>query len=136
MIQKLCLSVKERAELVQNPLLLLDGGLGTTLEDQQGFKLSHHTSLWSSHLLITSALLSYATVLPFAIGINCTKLHKISNLIQSFEKAIETAGYSFPRLVLYPDGASHQRYDNNGSMTRVATASLKSHGKTNYPSLY
>ncbi len=34
------------------PILLLDGGLGTTLEDEHGVQFSSKTSLWSSHLLI------------------------------------------------------------------------------------
>ena len=48
---------------------------------------------------------------PFALGINCTKLRKVPNLITEFEHAIDKQGYEFPRLVLYPDGASGQVYD-------------------------
>ncbi|KAI0021678.1 Homocysteine S-methyltransferase [Xylariomycetidae sp. FL0641] len=36
-----------------SPILILDGGLGTTLEDEYGVKFSHQTPLWSSHLLVT-----------------------------------------------------------------------------------
>lgn len=35
-------------------LLFLDGGLGTTLEDQHGIKFDESTPLWSSHLLISN----------------------------------------------------------------------------------
>lgn len=35
------------------PIQLLDGGLGTTLEDKYGVKFSEATPLWSSHLLLT-----------------------------------------------------------------------------------
>ncbi|KAH9897407.1 Homocysteine S-methyltransferase [Xylariomycetidae sp. FL2044] len=34
-------------------ILLLDGGLGTSLEDEYNVKFDHDTPLWSSHLLIT-----------------------------------------------------------------------------------
>lgn len=39
--------------LLDKEILLLDGGLGTTLEDQYGVKYDQSTPLWSSHLLIT-----------------------------------------------------------------------------------
>lgn len=48
---------------------------------------------------------------PFAIGINCTKVHKISNLIAAFDKAAISQGFDVPRLVLYPDGAGGKVYD-------------------------
>ncbi|KAI2613492.1 Homocysteine S-methyltransferase [Hypoxylon fragiforme] len=34
------------------PVLFLDGGLGTSLEDNYGVKFGKHTPLWSSHLLV------------------------------------------------------------------------------------
>ncbi|XXG93767.1 AdoMet-homocysteine methyltransferase [Hypoxylon texense] len=34
------------------PVLFLDGGLGTSLEDNYGVKFDEHTPLWSSHLLL------------------------------------------------------------------------------------
>lgn len=49
--------------------------------------------------------------LPLAIGINCTKVHKLPKLIRQFEQAIADAGLPFPQLVLYPDGAGGQVYD-------------------------
>ncbi|KAJ9658171.1 AdoMet-homocysteine methyltransferase [Neophaeococcomyces mojaviensis] len=39
--------------LLEKEILLLDGGLGTTLEDNYGIKFNSSTPLWSSHLLIT-----------------------------------------------------------------------------------
>jgi homocysteine S-methyltransferase len=36
------------------PILLLDGGLGTSLEDLHGVEFSEKTPLWSGHLLISS----------------------------------------------------------------------------------
>lgn len=41
------------ASLLNKEILLLDGGLGTTLEDQYGVKFDSSTPLWSSHLLLT-----------------------------------------------------------------------------------
>ncbi|KIW95512.1 uncharacterized protein Z519_04097 [Cladophialophora bantiana CBS 173.52] len=38
--------------LLSKPILLLDGGLGTTLEDEHGIRFSSATPLWSSHLLV------------------------------------------------------------------------------------
>lgn len=37
------------------PIFLLDGGLGTTLEDQYSVQFGDHTPLWSSHLLLCDA---------------------------------------------------------------------------------
>ncbi|KAI1761900.1 Homocysteine S-methyltransferase [Hypoxylon sp. FL1150] len=34
------------------PILVLDGGLGTSLEDDYNVKFDEHTPLWSSHLLV------------------------------------------------------------------------------------
>ena len=42
------------ASRLSTPMLLLDGGLGTTLEDEHDITFSASTPLWSSHLLITS----------------------------------------------------------------------------------
>ena len=41
-------------ELFQQPILLLDGGLGTTLEEEHGVQFSSATPLWSSHLLMSA----------------------------------------------------------------------------------
>ena len=48
---------------------------------------------------------------PFAIGINCTNTNKLQRLVLRFETAILDGGFTFPRLVLYPDGACGQVYD-------------------------
>jgi homocysteine S-methyltransferase len=49
---------------------------------------------------------------PFAIGINCTKVHKLSNLVQKFESAAKEQSLTLPRLVIYPDEASGLVYDS------------------------
>jgi homocysteine S-methyltransferase len=48
---------------------------------------------------------------PFAIGINCTKVYKLRDLIQIFESASKEQNLVLPRLVIYPDGASGLIYD-------------------------
>ncbi|KIW66846.1 hypothetical protein PV04_06138 [Phialophora macrospora] len=48
---------------------------------------------------------------PFAIGINCTKVHKLPNLLRNFEDSAEAHNLALPRLVIYPDGAGAKVYD-------------------------
>ncbi|KAL2423338.1 hypothetical protein ABEF95_006704 [Exophiala dermatitidis] len=48
---------------------------------------------------------------PFAIGLNCTKIHKIPGLIRRFEEAAQSLSIKLPRLVIYPDGAGTKVYD-------------------------
>ncbi|RMZ75685.1 hypothetical protein DV738_g5327, partial [Chaetothyriales sp. CBS 135597] len=50
---------------------------------------------------------------PAAIGLNCTKIGKVKNLILQFEDAIAQQGHDYPRLVIYPDGAGNQVYDTH-----------------------
>ncbi|OJJ51794.1 hypothetical protein ASPZODRAFT_149001 [Penicilliopsis zonata CBS 506.65] len=49
-----------------SPVLLLDGGLGTTLEADHGIRFSPATPLWSSHLLITNPSVLRAVHAAFA----------------------------------------------------------------------
>jgi len=46
--------VSMAAALLKKPILILDGGLGTTLEDEHGVQYSSATPLWSSHVLVES----------------------------------------------------------------------------------
>lgn len=48
---------------------------------------------------------------PYAIGINCTKVDKLRNLIHEFEHSAEQSGLELPHLVVYPDGAAGLVYD-------------------------
>jgi homocysteine S-methyltransferase len=48
---------------------------------------------------------------PWAIGINCTKIHKIAGLVKAFEDAARRQALQLPRLVVYPDGAGGKVYD-------------------------
>jgi homocysteine S-methyltransferase len=60
---------------------------------------------------LVAALLGGDEPRPWGIGINCTKIWKVRDLIVEFEQAIENAGYEKTRLVLYPDGAGDLVYD-------------------------
>lgn len=50
---------------------------------------------------------------PFAVGVNCTKLHKIPGLIRHFEDTADKLDMELPRLVVYPDGAGDKVYDTS-----------------------
>ncbi|KAK0730940.1 Homocysteine S-methyltransferase [Lasiosphaeris hirsuta] len=50
------------------PIRILDGGLGTTLEDLFNVRFSAQTPLWSSHLLVTSPKLLMACQRLFALA--------------------------------------------------------------------
>ncbi len=50
---------------------------------------------------------------PYAIGINCTKVHKLRDLIRKFETGAERRGQRLPHLIIYPDGASDLVYDTS-----------------------
>ena len=53
-------------ELLAHPILFLDGGLGTTLEEEHGVHFSSLTPLWSSHPLISSPDMLLKTQTDFA----------------------------------------------------------------------
>lgn len=53
---------------------------------------------------------------PWGIGINCTKLHKLQDLVDKFEAAVsalvrEGKISAWPALVLYPDGTNGEVYN-------------------------
>lgn len=53
---------------------------------------------------------------PWGIGINCTKLHKLRDLVDKFEAAVsglvrEGKIAAWPALVLYPDGTNGEVYN-------------------------
>ncbi|KAL2757263.1 hypothetical protein ACRALDRAFT_2039731 [Sodiomyces alcalophilus JCM 7366] len=62
-------------------VLLLDGGLGTSLEDEHGVRFGHHTPLWSSHLLVTDQATLLACQRAFAdvpVDILSTATYQVS----------------------------------------------------------
>ncbi|KIV79495.1 hypothetical protein PV11_07055 [Exophiala sideris] len=50
---------------------------------------------------------------PFAIGINCTKIHRVAGIIQRYEEAARKLSLELPKLVFYPDGAGRKVYDTS-----------------------
>jgi homocysteine S-methyltransferase len=53
---------------------------------------------------------------PWGIGINCTKVAKLPQLVSAYERSVgllESAGHlhSWPSLLLYPDGTNGEVYD-------------------------
>ncbi|KAI1088232.1 Homocysteine S-methyltransferase [Rostrohypoxylon terebratum] len=67
---------------------------------------------------VVEALLSleYSDVLPWGIGINCTKIAKLPGLVDSYGRAVSRLASSGqletrPTLVLYPDGTNGEVYD-------------------------
>ena len=73
---------------------------------------------------------------PFGLGINCTKLSKIPRLVRQFEDAIDEFGYSFPRLVLYPDGAANQLYNTSRQVWETQDQTSSSIGSSWDSELY
>ena len=49
---------------------------------------------------------------PWGVGINCTKVQKLSKLIKDFESAAEKLKVTLPRLVIAPNGSKGQKYDS------------------------
>jgi homocysteine S-methyltransferase len=48
---------------------------------------------------------------PWGIGINCTKMHKLGGLVDAFGRAVKDVGCEVPTLVLYPDGMNGEVYN-------------------------
>lgn len=51
---------------------------------------------------------------PWGVGLNCTKIGKVENLVQKFEEevgALLREGSEWPALVLYPDGTNGEVYN-------------------------
>jgi homocysteine S-methyltransferase len=81
---------------------------------------------------VIRALLSseHSDSLPWGIGINCTKIAKLAQLVMAYEnsvRALESAGHiqSWPSLLLYPDGTNGEIYDTTTKTWRASTG-LKS----------
>lgn len=50
--------------------------------------------------------------MPWGIGINCTKMHKLSGLVDLFGQSVkDIVGDDAPTLVLYPDGTNGEVYN-------------------------
>ncbi|KAI1799590.1 Homocysteine S-methyltransferase [Daldinia bambusicola] len=93
-----------RAPDVLAPVLFLDGGLGTSLEDNYGVKFDENTPLWSSHLLIDDPETLRACQADFGsipVDILLTATYQVS--IEAFART-KTARYpqGIPRDKIVP----------------------------------
>lgn len=67
--------------------------------------------------VVEAMLLPYESkAQPWGVGINCTKLHKLPDLVAKFEAAVSTLVRdgkisAWPALVLYPDGTNGEVYN-------------------------
>ncbi|KAI1477734.1 Homocysteine S-methyltransferase [Daldinia eschscholtzii] len=78
---------------------------------------------------VVDALLSldYSDIIPWEIGINCTKIAKVPELVQMYENAVSrlaSAGklQAQPSLVLYPDGTNGEVYDTTTKTWRAPSS--------------
>jgi homocysteine S-methyltransferase len=80
---------------------------------------------------VVDALLStvHSNVVPWGVGINCTRVGKVGDLVQRYEEAvlqlISTGRLKeWPSLVLYPDGTTTEVYDTTTKTWRVPQGQL------------
>ena len=72
---------------------------------------------------------------PWGIGINCTKIQKLSGLVKKFEKAVQgliDLGdlHGWPSLVLYPDGTNGEVYNTTTKTWELPAGSTKPEVRT------
>lgn len=82
------------------PVLLLDGGLGTTLDDFYAVKFSHMTPMWSSHLLLSAPETLLAAQTAFASA-------GADILLTATYQASFNGFHLTPRLPSHTDGDHH-----------------------------
>lgn len=71
---------------------------------------------------------SLAEAVPWAVGINCTKVGKLDSLVKSYEAGVDSmvsvgSVREWPALVLYPDGTNGQVYDTVTQTWRIPEGS-------------
>ncbi|OAQ67479.1 Homocysteine S-methyltransferase [Purpureocillium lilacinum] len=79
------------------PVLILDGGLGTSLERSYGCTFTPATPLWSSHLLVSDPSLLQRCQADFASGVPVDVL-----LTATYQFSV--AGFAGTKTADYPDG--------------------------------
>ncbi|KAI2620253.1 Homocysteine S-methyltransferase, partial [Xylaria nigripes] len=87
--------------MTSTPLLFLDGGLGTSLEDEYGFQFTETTPLWSSDLLLSDRETLKSCQRDFAqvpVDILLTATYQVS--VDGFQR---TRTESFPNGVSRPE---------------------------------
>ncbi|KAI0002847.1 putative homocysteine S-methyltransferase [Xylariaceae sp. FL0662B] len=74
-------------------------------------------------------------LVPWGIGINCTKLSKLPRITQSLESSVrkmrsQNRISSWPSLVLYPDGANGKVYNTTTKKWELSDSLVKEQSKT------
>ncbi|KAI1103879.1 Homocysteine S-methyltransferase [Jackrogersella minutella] len=105
------------ASSTSNTLSLLNGGIPFWIScvfPGDGYTLPDGSDVGQ----VVDALLSldYSDIVPWGIGINCTKITKLLGLVELYGRAVTrlaSAGRleTHPNLVLYPDGTNGEVYD-------------------------
>ncbi|KAI1370917.1 Homocysteine S-methyltransferase [Hypoxylon crocopeplum] len=68
----------------------------------------------------------YSTIVPWGVGINCTKIEKLPKLVEMYGSSVRklaSAGRlkTWPSLILYPDGTNGEVYDTTTKTWRAST---------------
>lgn len=135
-------------ELIARPLLFLDGGLGTTLEEEHGIDFSAATPLWSTHLLISSpeTLLKTQTdfvragadiLLTATYQASFEGFSRTSRESQLHEETGNAGGYGHSEAAKYMCSAvaiSRRAFQNTERPTGLVALSLGAYGATMVPS--
>ncbi|POR37862.1 Homocysteine S-methyltransferase 1, partial [Tolypocladium paradoxum] len=84
------------------PMLILDGGLGTALEQRYNVAFSPATPLWSAHLLLSDPDTLLACQADFGRGVPVDVL-----LTATYQ--VSVAGFARTRTAAFPDGIDAAR---------------------------
>ena len=123
----------DAAKILSKPVILLDGGLGTTLEDQHEVQFSTEMPLWSSHLLIDEPETLLATQTTFSR--NGADVLLTATYQASYEGFANTEpGYSRTAAAEYMRSAVRITKFAIGSRKGLVALSLGAYGAVMLPS--
>lgn len=124
----------------RSPTFLLDGGLGTTLEDRHSVQFGDHTPLWSSHLLLSDPATLLAAQTSFAeAGVDVILTATYQASIKGFAATSRLdgdgdAGYTADEAASYMRGAVTVARKAFGGRAGTVALSLGAYGATMVPS--
>lgn len=105
----------------RSPVLFLDGGLGTSLQDDYGVAFDKSTPLWSSHLLVSDQ----ATLLACQSDFGRVPVDII--LTATYQVSIE--GFAKTRTAQFPTGVDRAKaVELIGDAVRIAGTAGSAHG--------
>ena len=113
----------ESSTMSPTPILFLDGGLGTSLQDDYGVVFDKSTPLWSSHLLVSDQKTLLACQADFGrVPVNII-------LTATYQVSIE--GFARTRTAQHPDGVDVTKVPGLvGDAVRIANNAGTGHGGT------